>query len=276
MLSAFVRLSEERPSGAANVLMSCTVDEEYTKGGAEALASSWDDPELTSDIHRRPDVAIVAEPTALDVVVAHKDVIRWHIVTKGRACHSSQPTQGINAIYRMGHVLRKLETYAQNLPVDTTAHPLCGSPTLSIGMIDGGISVNTVPDRCSIQVDRRVIPGEDPRTARADVECYLRAELDFEFEMTEPWVVGTPLGDDANLEWADRLLRHSENVDGSHEKIGVPYGTNAAAFSAQGVPSLVFGPGSIDQAHTKDEWVSLSQVRQAEEVYFKFCASGGR
>ena len=103
----------------------------------------------------------MAEPTGLDIVIAHRGATRWKLRTTGRACHSSRPQDGINAIYRMAQVIGRLEEYAEKLPELVPAHPLCGPPTMSIGRIEGGISVNTVPDVCEIEIDRRVIPGED-------------------------------------------------------------------------------------------------------------------
>jgi succinyl-diaminopimelate desuccinylase len=270
MLAAFRRLFEERPAGAANVVLSCTVDEEATTLGITDLVKLWRQPEGRSQLLTAPpDGAIVAEPTGLDVVVAHRGVSRFKIHTAGRACHSSDPTQGINAIYRMARVVSCLEEYAQNLTASATPHPLCGGPTLSVGRIEGGVSVNVVPDACSIEVDRRVIPGEDRAAATADVRNFLQSWLDFEFTMDPPWLESGPLGDDDNGWLADALLGH---VGGSQQKVGVPYGTHASRTAAAGVPSVVFGPGSIAQAHTKDEFIEIDQLEQAEEVYFRLCA----
>jgi acetylornithine deacetylase/succinyl-diaminopimelate desuccinylase-like protein len=105
MLSAFARLVKEQPKGAARVLLACTVDEEYTHTGSSALASQGLDVDL----------AIVAEPTMLEVVTAHKGAVRWKVLTGGVACHSSRPRDGVNAIYRMAHVLTALQTYAERL-----------------------------------------------------------------------------------------------------------------------------------------------------------------
>src|SRR6185436_1740612 len=114
---------------------------------------------------RVPDAAIVAEPTKLNVVVAHKGTARWRCSTRGVATHSSQPHLGDNAIYHMGRVLAVLEEYARDVVPKLANHSLCGHPTLSVGLISGGISVNTVPDECTIEVDRRVLPGENPEAA---------------------------------------------------------------------------------------------------------------
>ncbi len=276
MLAAFARLVKEQPAGAANVVMSCTCDEEATVMGICDLITLWTDPARSGTLlSEPPDIGLVAEPTDLDIVVAHRGATRWKIRTTGVACHSSRPSDGINAIYRMGKVLVHLQKFAEQLPELITPHPLCGSATLSVGRIEGGISVNTVPDECTIEIDRRVLPGEDGIAVMNQVGDYLRQHLDFEFEMLPPWLVGCALPDDNNGDWADRLLSHIEATVGPHQKVGVLYGTHASRIAETGVPAMVFGPGSINQAHTKDEWLSIDELEKATEVYFRFCANAG-
>src|SRR5262245_29135293 len=229
MLAAFERLVPEKPAGAANVVMSCTCDEESTTIGIDDLTDLWTEPARRGSLlSNRPDAAIIAEPTGLHVVVAHKGASRWKILTRGRACHSSSPQNGINAIYRMAKVVTALERFAAELPASVPPHPLCGPATLSIGRIEGGISVNTVPDWCSIEVDRRVLPGEDGWAAIERVREYLTAHTDVEFEFQPPWCVGQSLPDGANAELAERLLAHVGAVAGARKKMGVPYGTHAS------------------------------------------------
>src|SRR5437764_15342239 len=105
MLAAFARVVRQQPRGAANVIMACTVDEEHTFLGVRRLVQGG----------LRADAAVVAEPTGLQIVHAHKGVVRWHLSTAGRACHSSTPEQGVNAIYRMGRLLTGVERYAEQL-----------------------------------------------------------------------------------------------------------------------------------------------------------------
>ena len=274
MLAAVARLADERPTGAANVLLSCTCDEESTIMGVRDLAEQLQIAgQPGSQFARRPDVAIVAEPTDLNVVVAHRGATRWRIRTTGRACHSSRPDEGINAIYRMAKVVSALEEYAAELGDQIPPHPLCGPATLSVGRIEGGVSVNTVPDFCEIEIDRRTIPGEDGGLVMEPIKTFLAGRIDVPFEFSSPWITGATLSDADNGQWADRLLKQIEAVAGPREKVGVAYGTNASRISTAGVPSVVFGPGSIDQAHTKDEWIDLNELQQAAEIYYRFCAT---
>lgn len=276
ILAAFSRIVDEKPSGAPNIVVSCTCDEEATVQGVLDLAKLWSDPARSGSlISEPPDLALVAEPTDLDIVVAHRGATRWKLRTRGKAYHSSRPDEGVSAIYRMGRVLCCLEEYAETLAETITPHPLCGPPTFSVGLIQGGISVNTVPDECTIEIDRRVIPGEDGSQVIDQVAEFLRERLGFEVEMLPPWIIGCSLSDHNNGEWADRLLQHIEAVAGPHQKLGAPYGTDAARIAVTGVPAIVFGPGSIAQAHTKDEWIDVDELRVGSEILYRFLGSAG-
>ena len=274
MLFAFRRLIQEQPAGAANVVLSCTCDEEATIIGISDLVTYWTTAKGKSKLlESPPDVAIIAEPTELDVVVAHRGVTRFKIRTKGRACHSSDPTQGVNAIYRMAKLVSGLQEYADGLAVTVKAHPLCGSASLSVGKISGGTSVNIVPDECVIEIDRRITPGEDASGIVIGIREFLAARLDFDFEFDKPWIECPALTDANNTDLANSVLQHIAVVDGPHAAVGVPYGTHASPTCAAGVPSIVFGPGSIQQAHTKDEYIDIGQLEKAAEVYFQSCIS---
>jgi acetylornithine deacetylase len=265
MLAAFARVVRERPPGAAHVVMACTVDEEYTFLGVRKLAERGP----------RADMAVVAEPTQLDIVHAHKGAVRWHLHTSGRSCHSSAPEQGQNAIYRMGQVLIAIEQYADKLRASRT-DPFLGPPTLSVGRIEGGTSVNTVPDRCRIEIDRRTIPGEDPLGASGQLTAFLRQKLgnDFSFTCAEPWMNMAALSPKGSEELTARLGSAINSVKGSHRVFAVPYGTDAAIIAAAGIPAVVFGPGDIAKAHTCDEWVPLEEVQQAAEIFFRLACQG--
>jgi acetylornithine deacetylase len=272
MLFAFRRLVRERPSTSANVVLSCTCDEEATVLGITDLVERWTSGRLKL-LPGKPDLAIVAEPTLLDVVVAHKGVMRLRMRTPGVACHSSDPSQGRNAIYRMARVVQILEEYAADLAEIGERHPLVGAPTLSVGRITGGTSVNIVPDSCAIEVDRRLIPGETWEAALAELKEFVMRRVDFEVEFEPPWLTSQPLSDADNGPLAQSLLKHIEAVAGPRHAIGVPFGTHASRTCAAGVPSVVFGPGSIARAHTKDEYIEIDQLQRAAEILFQMCAN---
>jgi acetylornithine deacetylase len=263
MLTAFARLVRERPAGAANVIIACTVDEEHTFLGVQRLMEHGVKAEF----------AIVAEPTKLQIVDAHKGVVRGKVRTEGRACHSSRPDQGVNAIYRMGHVLPAIEAYADRL-MKSTVHPRLGPPTLSVGRIDGGVSVNTVPDGCVIEIDRRLLPGEDPEAAWLDFRAYLTANAKAPFVCDPVWMACPALDPSGSANLCERLGRAIDSVEGRHEVLAVPFGTDASSISQAGIPAVVFGPGDIAQAHTKDEWIELDQIDRAAEILYRFSTGG--
>jgi acetylornithine deacetylase len=267
MLTAFGRLAREKPSGAANIVIACTVDEEHTFLGVQWLMKQG----------IRADGAIVAEPTQLHIVNAHKGVSRWHLSTTGRSCHSSDPTQGVNAVYRMSQLLSAIEEYAESLG-QSPGDPVLGPATLSVGRIEGGTSVNTVPDRCRIEIDRRLIPGEDPQAALKHFVSHLQKAVswtDYPFECSNPWLTMPALSPQLSTDLVQQLGRAIDSVLGSHCVMPVPYGTDASTIAQYGIPAVVFGPGNIAQAHTKDEWVSLSEVEQASEILYQLaCISG--
>jgi acetylornithine deacetylase len=264
MLAAFARLVREKPPGSAAVTLAFTVDEEHTFLGIQELMKSG----------FRADFAIVAEPTLLNIVNAHKGVVRWHLETAGRACHSSRPEQGVNAIYRMGWLLNGVEEYAsnlRNLPPD----PVLGYRTLSVGRILGGVSENTVPYLCRIDIDRRLIPGEDPTAAVENLSEFLKdyPGIDFPFTATSPQLACPPLDPSLSGDLVKRLSASIDSVVGKHEVHAVPYGTDASTVACAGVPAVVFGPGDITQAHTKDEWIDLAQLEPAAEILFRFACA---
>jgi acetylornithine deacetylase len=264
MLAAFARIVRDKPAAAANIIMACSVDEEFTFRGAVELVKRG----------VKADMAVVAEPTELHIVHAHKGGVRWHLSTLGKSCHSSRPEQGVNAIYRMGRVLQVIEQYAEQLRT-TTHDPLLGPATLSIGVIGGGTSVNTVPERCRIEIDRRLLPGEDPMAAPGQLLAFLKERgIDFPLESEPPWMSKVALGPQLSGELVGLLGQAIDSVKGSHQVHAVPYGTDASTFAEAGIPAVVFGPGDIARAHTCDEWVPLDEVAEASEILYRLaCAA---
>jgi acetylornithine deacetylase len=261
MMTAMRRLKREAPAGAPAVIMLCVVDEEHQFRGISKAC----------EMGIEADMAIVAEPTELEIVVSHKGVVRWKIVTTGFSVHSGNRDEGINAIVRMAKVIQALEYFHQQV-LRTRTDPTLGNAALSIGCIRGGTSVNTVPNRCEIEVDRRLLPGEDPLECIVEVRAWLNenGQLDFEPLFEEPWVIGPPLQRTRDEAVIQQLAASCDTMLGSHKITGVVYGTDAPVIASAGIPTVVFGAGSIRQAHSKDEWVAIDEVEQATEVFYDF------
>ncbi len=259
MLSALIALVEsKRRPPATEVVFAGLVDEEDAQAGSRALAASG----LCADL------AVVGEPTGLKVVTAHKGDLWLEIETRGRAAHGSRPELGKSAIVAMATVVRALEgDYAADLR--RRRHGLLGSPTVNVGTILGGVQPNIVPDRCQIRVDRRTIPGETEAGVRREIRRMLRRVGATARVANLPHGPCPPLETDHRQPMVQLLLRAADQTGPA----GADYFCDAAILAAGGMPSVVFGPGNIAQAHTADEWISLRQVDGATARLRRFLES---
>ncbi|NKB68594.1 MAG: M20/M25/M40 family metallo-hydrolase [Candidatus Latescibacteria bacterium] len=262
MLWALRQYSEA--GGANNIGVLFTLDEEIRKTGVRTFVEAQ-----VAQLGWKPAGAIVGEPTRLRPVVAHNGVVRWAIQVEGRAAHSSDPSQGRSAISGMAAVIRALEeSYIAGL---TTHHALTGKAQGSINLIEGGSQINIIPELCSIQVDRRVVPGEEPEEVQPAVEAVLeqlrQQQPDLVVQQKEPSMLDYPLDPRGGegLAAAVETVLVGLGLPGTGE--GVGYGTDASTLARAGIPSLVIGPGDIAQAHTADEWIDLSELERGVEVY---------
>jgi acetylornithine deacetylase/succinyl-diaminopimelate desuccinylase-like protein len=285
MLLALEALQASARPRLATVVFSATVNEEFGFSGARALTRLWGEPAPADAAARqlvgnRPVLAVVAEPTALDLVVQHKGAVRWRIRVRGRACHSAFPEQGKNAIYPAGRVILAIEALAAELQSRHADHP-CGPPTLNLGTIHGGAGVNLVPDLAVLEVERRVLPGESPVAARAEVMARIAAACGAAADAVAhdpPFLESAGLADAAGdppaARWLESLAAAARAGGHAARRTAARYGTNASVFAEAGVPSVVFGPGCIAQAHTADEWIELAQVSAAAEALVAAVAGG--
>jgi acetylornithine deacetylase len=276
MLVALSRRTEgERGKGSEwpTIILACTVNEECGYTGAQALSRAWTEMrEADGLIPRTPDAAIVAEPTLLNVVVAHQGQVRWRCHTIGQAAHTSRPDAGVNAIYGMAQVVREIERYHAELSTSAAEHPLCGRPTVCVSTIRGGVGINTVPDRATIEIDRRLPPGEWPEVAYNALTNYVAKHANVgrcRVEHDPPFMQSVGLTDERNRPLAESVAEVVRDHGRASQLVGVPFGTDAAAIAATGVPTVVFGPGSIDQAHTADEFISIAELQLATEIFHR-------
>jgi acetylornithine deacetylase len=256
MLAALRRVAAAK-ANRSPILFAGTADEESGYRGIRAA--------LSTGVRAR--AAFVGEPTSLRIVIAHRGVVRWAITTRGTSAHSAHPEQGVNAIYGMAPVVADLEALAAEL-AKRPAHPLVGPPTLSVGTIHGGLTVNTVPDQCAIEVDRRLIPGESPDDAEAEV----RALIERRGAAVERFFAAGAFEVPRDSEAATLATRAVEDVLGKAETVGVAYATEAPEVLAAGIPCVVLGPGDGSKAHSADEFIALDQLEAAERVYERLMA----
>ena len=221
------------------------------------------------------DQAIILEPTELGIVHAHKGACWFEIEVRGVAAHGSNPDRGSNAILGMAHVIEFLQAQIasdQRKP----AHPLLGLPTMNIGEIRGGAAVNIVPDRCMIRVDRRTLPEEQhDRVLRSVAEGLEAMEESGVIRSFEVRVIKASDAFETNpaCDLVERLATSCRKAGAEGRLEGAAWHSDAGAFAKTCREVVVFGPGSIKQAHTVDEFMDLDSLRAGCDVIRFFLGS---
>jgi acetylornithine deacetylase len=241
-----------------DVIFTAVIDEEYAGRGTMAVVERY-----------RADAAIVAEPTELELIVAHKGFVWLEVETRGVAAHGSRPDLGVDAIANMGRVLVELQRLDRQLRAGP-AHPLLGTGSLHASLIAGGQELSSYPERCMLSVERRTIPGETPAGVEAELQAIVdelrRADPAFQ-AVVRRGLDRAPLETPAEATIAPAVARAAERVLGRAPAIaGAPYWTDAATLWAAGIPSVLFGPIGAG-AHAVEEWIDLASVRACADIY---------
>ncbi len=259
-----VAMAAAEKAPRCEVLFAAAADEEHAYRGVLRVCEGL-----------RADAAVVSEPTSLRLVIATKGCVRFRIHVKGRAAHSSKPHLGINAVSRMAHLIVALEQDAEALA--RMHHPLLGSGTFNIGIVRGGTQVNIVPDFCTIEIDRRLLPGEEPDAVwegyRRVIDRVRAVFPDLDATLEKPMLQDLPLETDRSARVAEVAAHVLTEIGLNGEPVGVPYGSDASKLARFGVPGVVFGPGSIDQAHAAVEFVECEEVVRALDFYSRFLSA---
>jgi acetylornithine deacetylase len=250
-----------------DVIVACVADEENASIG-------------TSEVTERftADAAIVCEPTNLEMTVAHKGFVWANITTHGKAAHGSRPDLGIDAIAKMGAVLVELERLAARL-AQNPKHPLLGTGSVHASIISGGEERSSYPAACSLEIERRTVPGETPEMVRAELQTIIEicASRDPNFQASlEIGLIRQAHECLEGEEIVQTLRRHAKALTGLEPRIaGAPYWTDCAILADAGIPSFLYGP-SGDGAHAAIEWVDLESLETCVHVYLEtikeFCA----
>lgn len=240
------------------IVVACVADEEYESIGTRALVEDG----------IRADAAIITEPTRLAICPAHRGFTWVELEFHGRAAHGSRYDLGVDAIAHAALVLSHLHTY-QRGELATRTHPLLGHASLHASTIEGGTGWSIYPDRCTLRLERRTLPGEPPDVALQEVaEAVAHAHrLEPNLEATIA-VVGSQAPSDVPVEspvvreLGNSLVRAGETV----RIEGMSAWTDAALLNAAGIPTICFGPGDIALAHSAEEWVPIDEVERAAHV----------
>ena len=252
---------------ACDVVFHLVADEE--RGGALGTAV------LVEEGHCEGiDACLVPEPTGLEVCVAERGLLVATITTHGTPAHGSNPRNGISAIETAAKVV--LALHAGDF--GDTHHPLLGTASCNIGLIDGGSGHNTVAESCRITADRRLLPGQTYDSAvealRAKIDTVGATEPELRYDL-DVVTFGEPSDMDPGHPWAAQVAEAIQAATGVMPgTIGMPFTTDARFVRNQaGVPAVVCGPGEIGQAHVDDEWVSVDRLIDAAVAYAHLYAS---
>lgn len=211
-----------------------------------------------------PDAVIVGEPTSNQPVVGHKAHLWFELTAHGRAAHGSCPEAGDNAIYRMQEVIAALRAYDAEVLRPAT-HPGFTPATLSVDMISGGTKVNIIPERCAIQVDTRLLPGHDLDQALAAMLAAARTRAGGRIEVT--WSHAAPgFAAPADSPLLAALTAGLAAAGRRCTPTTVNYCTDAGVLAGRGLSCVVFGPGSILQAHGAEEYIDLAEAEAAATI----------
>ena len=214
----------------------------------------------------KPAGCFVGEPTSMNVVTGHKGKRSFRVEVRGRTCHSSLAPQGVNAVEYAARLIVKIRDMADRLAREGARDPLYDVPytTIHTGVVAGGTALNIVPDACSFQFEFRPIAADDLDALTGEVMAYARERLEPEMKRVAPEAgftfdvmsgfpgLDTPAAADA-VALAKTLAGRT-----AHGKVA--YGTEGGLFAQAGIPTVVIGPGSIEQAHKADEFIAASEL----------------
>ncbi len=218
----------------------------------------------------KPQSCIVGEPTLMRPVIAHKGKAAFRCTVRGMACHSAYAPRGVNAIEAAAEAIAYLKSMARRHrdrgPYDQSfdiAHT-----TIHTGLIQGGIALNVVPAECVFEFELRYLPGDDPAALLAEFKHHVTTLIEPEMHAV-----------DANAGFSIEALSElpalhnsaeapvtllAQELSGNHDSSKVSFGTDGSQFHAAGIPTVICGPGSIDQAHKPNEFITIEQLQQCE------------
>jgi len=234
------------------VLVALVADEEYASLGTQDF------------VRRHPaDACILTEPSEGRLVLGHKGFVWAEIVTRGRAAHGSRCDLGVSAIGKMGPIIAALERFDQH-QLRARVHPLVGPASLHCALIQGGSSLSTYAEKCTLKVERRTLPGETPDQVLRELKEVVQStgmEAEVNCLLERP-----PLTCDREAKVA-RCVREAAYLITSRmpEEAGVGYWMDAALFAAAGVSTVNYGPAGAG-AHEAVEWVDLDSVVSCSQV----------
>lgn len=251
-----------RAGHGGTLVVALTADEEHASLGMSHLVGRG----------LRADAAVVCEPTGLAVMPAHKGFVWVDVVFRGRAAHGSRPEVGVDAIRHAGRFLAELDVLEADIGT-RPPHPLLGRGSIHAGTVAGGAAPSVYPERCTLSLERRTLPGETAKRVREELERVAervrarepRLSIDLEVTLDRP---GTEVAPDHPVVAGLRQAARSVGAEGGVEPMTA--WVDAAWLNEVGVPAVCFGPGSIEQAHSADEWCDADEVARCALALERF------
>ncbi|HMA37009.1 MAG TPA: M20/M25/M40 family metallo-hydrolase [Chloroflexia bacterium] len=261
ILAAALTLARERPL-PGDLIVTAVADEEHSSAGTTAVLAYLDTaPPAAAG-------AIVAEPTDLQIAIAHKGFAWLEIATQGRAAHGSRRAEGVDAILHMGRVLQGLHALDQALQ-ERPAHPRLGHASLHASRILGGGEWSTYPAACRLDLERRTLPGETAESVTDEIARLLDrlGAADPQFHASYALTLyRPPLETDAAAPIVHTLQAAAATITGQPPALsGATFWMDAALLGAAGIPSVAFGPRGAG-LHADVEWVDLASVQTCADV----------
>jgi acetylornithine deacetylase len=256
MISAARALVDAGGLAKGRLIVAAVADEEHSSIGAEALVSDWG-----------ADAAVVTEPTDLTVAIAHKGFTWIDVDVAGKAAHGSRPSDGQDAILRMGRVLSHLESLDRDLQ-HRLPHRLLGTGSLHASRIEGGRELSSYPDHCRLQLERRTLPGETEFVVLAEVQSILEglALEDSTFRGSARVTFSRPAYEISAEEELPRVFATVLHEAGLGARIeGASFWTDAAVLDRVGIASVLFGPGGAG-LHSPEEYVVVADVLRCRDI----------
>jgi succinyl-diaminopimelate desuccinylase len=249
-----------RLADTPGVLLVITAGEETGCTGADALVA-------TDGRLGRVGALVVAEPTGNRPLVGHKGALWLEAETKGVTAHGSMPEKGVNAVYKAARAVLALQGFDFNV----ARHDVLGAPSLNVGTIQGGLNINSVPDRALIGIDIRTIPAQIHAQIREQLTNYLGPDV-----VLKTLLDAKSVWTDPHDPWIGDVFRIAREVEGIDDGIGAaPYFTDASALTPAlgSPPTAIIGPGELALAHQTDEYCLVPRIERATEIYSQLIRS---
>jgi acetylornithine deacetylase len=240
------------------IIVACVIDEEYDSAGTRAL--------LAGGV--RADAAIVTEPTRLAICAAHRGFVWADLTVRGVAAHGSQYDLGVDAITHAALIVAALDQHQRDI-LTTRHHPLLGRGSLHASTIHGGTGYSTYPDQCTVQIERRTLPGETAASVRAELEAAVDTVRSV-YPESDVAIQITAAHDGSDVSPGAPIVRA---LDGALRAEALPVQiagmqawTDCALLNAAAIPAVCFGPGELAMAHSAEEFVAVQEIEQAARV----------